>query len=182
MAMALFVPSPSSSSSSTHGWKRFQSPSRSRSIVQVRASSSSPPPDSPGSTPLRRPGAPSTVKPAPSPSPSPLPETPAPSPAPSPAPAPANPIAAATGFESGVTVEFQRQRAKELQEYFLDRKFQRQAEEGRIFGWSRKNEVGNGRWAMFGIAVGLLTEFATGSSIVDQLRIVVANLGIADFD
>ena len=38
------------------------------------------------------------------------------------------------------------------------------------------------RWAMFGIAVGLLTEYATGSDFVDQLKIIVSNLGIADLE
>lgn len=79
-------------------------------------------------------------------------------------------------------MEFQRQRAKELQEYFQDCKYERQAAEGRIFGWSVKNEIGNGRWAMFGVAVGLLTEYATGSDFVDQLKIIISNLGIADLE
>jgi hypothetical protein len=35
---------------------------------------------------------------------------------------------------------------------------------------------------MFGIAVGLLTEYATGSDFVDQLKIIVSNLGIADLE
>jgi len=81
-----------------------------------------------------------------------------------------------------VSIEYQRQRAKEMQEYFLDKKFEEQIRAGRLFGWTRKNEIGNGRWAMFGIAVGLLTEYATGSSFVEQLKIIISNLGIADLD
>jgi len=33
----------------------------------------------------------------------------------------------------------------------------------RFFGWTKANEINNGRWVMFGFAVGLLTEFATGA-------------------
>jgi hypothetical protein len=69
-----------------------------------------------------------------------------------------------------------------MQDYFLDKKFEEQIRAGRLFGWTRKNEIGNGRWAMFGIAVGLLTEYATGSSFVKQLKIIISNLGIADLD
>jgi hypothetical protein len=32
-----------------------------------------------------------------------------------------------------------------MQEYFLDRKYESQAAEGRIFGWNAKNEINNGR-------------------------------------
>jgi hypothetical protein len=32
----------------------------------------------------------------------------------------------------------------------------------RVFGWTPANEIGNGRWVMFGVFVGLLTEYATG--------------------
>lgn len=50
----------------------------------------------------------------------------------------------------------------------------------RFFGWTRKNEVTNGRWVMFGIFVGLLTEYATGVDFVNQLKLLVSYLGIAD--
>lgn len=39
-----------------------------------------------------------------------------------------------------------------------------------------------GRWAMFGFAVGLLTEYATGASFVQQLKILVSNFGILDLE
>ena len=35
---------------------------------------------------------------------------------------------------------------------------------------------------MFGLSVGLLTEYATGVHFPDQLKIIVSNLGIADVD
>lgn len=31
------------------------------------------------------------------------------------------------------------------------------------FGWTLKNEIGNGRWVMFGLLVGMMTEYATGA-------------------
>jgi hypothetical protein len=48
-----------------------------------------------------------------------------------------------------VSIEYQRQRAKEMQEYFLDKKFEEQIRAGRLFGWTRKNEIGNGRYVQF---------------------------------
>jgi len=38
------------------------------------------------------------------------------------------------------------------------------------------------RWAMFGFAVGLLTEYATGSDFVDQIKILLSNFGIVDLE
>ena len=52
----------------------------------------------------------------------------------------------------------------------------------RVFGWTKKNEIGNGRWVMFGFAVGLLTEYATGVDFIDQLKMIVSFLGIADVE
>jgi hypothetical protein len=55
-----------------------------------------------------------------------------------------------------------------------------------LLDWSYNSDCGvfdcGFRWAMFGIAVGLLTEYATGSSFVEQLKIIISNLGIADLD
>lgn len=52
----------------------------------------------------------------------------------------------------------------------------------RIFGWTRKNEITNGRWVMMGIAIGLMTEYATGVSFIDQLRLMASYLGLVDLD
>lgn len=71
--------------------------------------------------------------------------------------------------------------AKELQDYFRKKKLE-QANQGPVFGWVAKNEIGNGRWAMFGFAVGLLTEYATGSDFVDQVKILLSNFGILDLE
>jgi len=135
--------------------------------------------------PLRRPSAPvaapSVITSAPPPATSPPPPAPQ-----SPASSASVPAAAAalvsSSKSSSLSIEYQRQRAKEMQDYFLDKKFEDQIRAGRLFGWTQKNEIGNGRWAMFGIAVGLLTEYATGSSFVEQLKIIISNLGIADLD
>ena len=50
----------------------------------------------------------------------------------------------------------------------------------RVFGWTPKNEITNGRWVMFGFGVGLLTEYATGVDFINQLKLMVSYLGIAD--
>lgn len=50
----------------------------------------------------------------------------------------------------------------------------------RVFGWTKANEITNGRWVMFGVFVGLLTEYATGVDFIDQLKLMVSYLGIAD--
>ena len=50
----------------------------------------------------------------------------------------------------------------------------------RTFGWTSKNEITNGRWVMFGVFVGLLTEYATGVDFINQLKLMVSYLGIAD--
>ncbi len=50
----------------------------------------------------------------------------------------------------------------------------------RVFGWTRANEIFNGRWVMFGVFVGLLTEYSTGVDFINQLKLMVSYLGIAD--
>lgn len=80
-----------------------------------------------------------------------------------------------------ITLEFQRQKAKELQDYFKQKKLEA-ADQGPFFGFIAKNEISNGRWAMFGFAVGMLTEYATGSDFVDQVKILLSNFGIVDLE
>ncbi|KAG9456833.1 hypothetical protein H6P81_001341 [Aristolochia fimbriata] len=116
-------------------------------------------------TPLREPTLP--IKPVP--------------PSPSPSPAPPKQVAASTATQGVITLEFQRKMAKEMQEYFRQKKLE-EADQGPFFGFIEKNETANGRWAMFGFAVGLLTEFATGSDFVDQLKILLSNFGIVDLE
>ncbi|KAF5942552.1 hypothetical protein HYC85_020194 [Camellia sinensis] len=153
--------SPSSSSSSP-------SPSSSTfrfkpSIPTIRCSQSD--------GPLRRPLAPTTLKPVP---PSPPPPPPQPQ-------SPEKPAAVVEEGKSVITLEFQRQKAKELQDYFKQKKLE-EADQGPFFGFIAKNEISNGRWAMFGFAVGMLTEYATGSDFVDQVKILLSNFGIVDLE
>ena len=71
--------------------------------------------------------------------------------------------------------------AKEMQDYFRRKKLE-ESDKGPFFGFVGKNEISNGRWAMFGFSVGLLTEYATGSDFVQQLKILLSNFGIVDLD
>ncbi|KAL8524360.1 hypothetical protein ACS0TY_014083 [Phlomoides rotata] len=80
--------------------------------------------------PFRRPVAPSPVKPVP----------PSPPPATSPPPPPKT---AAFQDKNVITLEFQRQKAKELQEYFKQKKLE-DANQGPFFGFIGKNEISNG--------------------------------------
>ncbi|KAL2519877.1 one-helix protein 2 [Forsythia ovata] len=127
--------------------------------------------------PFRRPVAPLPVKPVP-------PSTPVSSPVTSPPPPPPTPTPSArvaVADKNVITLEFQRQKAKELQEYFKKKKLE-DASQGPFFGFIGKNEIANGRWAMFGFAVGMLTEYATGSDFVDQVKILLSNFGIVDLE
>lgn len=91
-------------------------------------------------------------------------------------------VAAAAAAPTGVTIEFQRQQAKAMQQYFRGLKLEESVEQGRMFGWTRKNEIRNGRWVMTGLAVGLLTEYATGVDFVEQIKMMVSYLGLLDLD
>lgn len=98
------------------------------------------------------------------------------------APAPPAPILTADSSPSKVTVEFQRQRAREMIAYFKNQKLQESIVKAKTFGWTPSNEIGNGRWVMFGWFVGMLTEYATGVSFPDQLKLMCSYLGILDLD
>ncbi|KAL9272633.1 Light-harvesting complex-like protein [Drosera capensis] len=140
------------------------------------------PPLRPPTPPLRPPTAPppSTINPVP---PTPPTLTAAPSPPISKAPPTLTAVKTLVEETGGVvTLEFQRLKAKELQEYFRQRKADEAEAQGPVFGFLGKNEIANGRWAMFGFAVGLLTEYATGSDFVDQVKILLSNFGIVDLD
>ena len=66
--------------------------------------------------------------------------------------------------------------------YLRDQSLQQEIADAQVFGWTRKNELGNGRWVMMGLAVGLLTEYATGVSFIDQLKLMVSYMGVIDLD
>ncbi|XP_028551901.1 light-harvesting complex-like protein OHP2, chloroplastic isoform X1 [Dendrobium catenatum] len=90
--------------------------------------------------PLRRPTAPSLSPP--------ISTAPSLSPPPSLSPAPpAKPVAAPSAGEvkGVVTLEFQRRMAKELQDYFRQKKLE-EANQGPFFGFLGKNEIANGRY------------------------------------
>lgn len=96
--------------------------------------------------PLRRPSVPTpSIATSPAP-PSPPTSSPAPSPSPSHASAPPPPTQVTPAKSTAVSIEYQRQRAKELREYFLDKKYEEKIRGERIFGWTRKNEITNGRY------------------------------------
>lgn len=46
----------------------------------------------------------------------------------------------------------------------------------------KKAEISNGRWVMFGLLVGMMTEYATGKSFTDQVAITLTYMGFANFD
>ncbi|KAH7525077.1 light-harvesting complex-like protein OHP2, chloroplastic [Ziziphus jujuba] len=137
--------------------------------------------------PIRRPVAPSVREPSPPPSLKPTPPSqPPPSsssspPSPPPKPASVSGLVSVDDKNAVITLEFQRQKAKELQDYFKQKKLD-DADQGPFFGFVGKNEISNGRWAMFGFAVGMLTEYATGSDFVDQVKILLSNFGIVDLE
>nr|GMD91158.1 light-harvesting complex-like protein OHP2, chloroplastic [Ipomoea batatas] len=157
-------PPPPSSSSSSYTFMRFSVSKPGTPALNIR--------NSQAEGPFRRPVAPSPptpVKPVP------------PSASPPPPSAPPKPAAVEDKSASAITLEFQRQKAKELQEYFKQKKLD-DANQGPFFGFIGKNEISNGRWAMFGFAVGMLTEYATGSDFVDQVKILLSNFGILDLE
>ncbi|XP_059292780.1 light-harvesting complex-like protein OHP2, chloroplastic [Lycium ferocissimum] len=159
---------PSSSSSSSCYTLRFCTTNP--TILTIR--------NSQAEGPFRRPVAPSPPKPNIQP-----PSSPPPPPPPSSTTnvPPKNVAVTTSEGKNVITLEFQRQKAKELQGYFKQKKLE-EANQGPFFGFIAKNEISNGRWAMFGFAVGMLTEYATGSDFVDQVKILLSNFGIVDLE
>ena len=82
--------------------------------------------------------------------------------------------------DGGVTVEYQRRKAKEMVKFFKQQAYDQAVEDSQVFGWTPKNEINNGRWTMFGLLVGMMTEYATGVDFLDQVKLTVSVLGIAD--
>ena len=85
-----------------------------------------------------------------------------------------------TSRKAPVTVERQREKAKEMVRYFRKRAYEEDAENSTTFGWTADNEINNGRWTMFGLLVGMMTELATGVDFPDQIRLMISVLGLAD--
>lgn len=87
-----------------------------------------------------------------------------------------------TTLPSTITIEYQRMRAKEMTNYFRELKVAETGTQSQIFGWTKDNEINNGRWTMFGLAIGMLTEYATGVDFIDQLKLMVSYMGILDLE
>ena len=85
---------------------------------------------------------PKTVKPAPPPTSS---EQPPPSPEQKPVETAATAAALQSPVAGAVTLEYQRKVAKDLQEYFKQKKLE-EADQGPFFGFLPKNEISNGRY------------------------------------
>lgn len=69
--------------------------------------------------------------------------------------------------------------AKELISYFKEQSLRQSVRSESLLGWTRANEISNGRWVMFGILVGLLTEYATYVAAVARGRDAVPGGGCA---
>merc|ERR1719199_653539 len=89
-------------------------------------------------------------------------------------------VASVSVTESTMTIEKQRTIAKELVNYFNDRQYEQEYLASRVFGWTTNAEITNGRWVMFGLLVGMMTEYATGLNFVDQIKLTITNMGFAD--
>ncbi|MCI31231.1 one-helix protein 2, partial [Trifolium medium] len=74
----------------------------------------------------------------------PQPLKPSPPSQPPPPPQPQKPTSVVADDKSVITLEFQRQKAKELQEYFKKKKLEQAADQGPFFGFIAKNEISNG--------------------------------------
>ena len=87
-----------------------------------------------------------------------------------------------TQQKDNTTIEYQRTKAKEMVKYFKEQQYQQLVEDSTVLGFTKKNEINNGRWTMFGLLVGMMTEYATGVDFIDQIKLLVNVLGIADLD
>merc|ERR1712190_622067 len=84
--------------------------------------------------------------------------------------------------EPNAKLKFQRLRAKDQTWVFNSIKKNENIQNNKPFGWTSKNEITNGRWVMFGLLIGFLTEYATGVSLVDQIKLTISYTGIYDLD
>mmetsp|Transcript_28992 Transcript_28992/g.43804 ORF Transcript_28992/g.43804 Transcript_28992/m.43804 type:complete len:175 (+) Transcript_28992:134-658(+) len=70
----------------------------------------------------------------------------------------------------------------ELEEKWSKIRDKQEYNDARILGWTERAETYNGRYAMFFLAVGLLTEYWTGVSMPGQVEEILRLLGILGFD
>jgi len=66
--------------------------------------------------------------------------------------------------------------------YFKEKNVEAEFEKNKQLGWVPKAEISNGRWVMFGLLVGILTEYSTGVNFIEQIKLLLVNLSIVDFD
>uniref|UniRef100_A0A2P2J9J5 Uncharacterized protein n=1 Tax=Rhizophora mucronata TaxID=61149 RepID=A0A2P2J9J5_RHIMU len=134
-------PSSSSSTASTSSCFRLSGAAIKPFAVTIRSSQAEGPSRRPAAPPLREPSPPAPptpLKPIPPSSPS----------SPVAPPSPPKPAAqVAPDKKNIITLEFQRQKAKELQDYFKQKKLE-EADQGPFFGFIGKNEIINGRYVM----------------------------------
>lgn len=69
-----------------------------------------------------------------------------------------------------------------LEEKWKKERLQEEYEEARLLGWTAQAEMYNGRFAMFFLVVGLLTEFWTGVSLPGQVEEMLRVGGIIGFE
>lgn len=69
-----------------------------------------------------------------------------------------------------------------LEEKWVKIRERNEYNDARILGWTERAETYNGRYAMFFLAVGLLTELWTGVSMPGQVEEILRLLGIVGFD
>ncbi|KAJ1438411.1 hypothetical protein SESBI_03020 [Sesbania bispinosa] len=119
------------SSSTTSSSYSFRFSSSKPHSVTIRNSQAEGPLRRPVTPPLREPPSPNAPQPLKPPSPTVVPP-------------PQKPSAFVGDDKNVVTFEFQRQKAKELQEYFKQKKLE-EADQGPLFGFIGKNEINNGR-------------------------------------
>lgn len=113
--------------------------------------------------PLRRPAAPMREPARPTlPLEKPIP----PSPSPTSSPPPPPPPPSASLDKNVITLEFQRQVAKELQDYFKQKKLE-DANQGPFFGFLGKNEIANGRYIyVYGVFLSQISLILTSLSFL----------------
>ena len=64
--------------------------------------------------------------------------------------------------------------------FFTKQQYTLAVVDAQVFGFTPKNEINNGRWTMFGLLVGMMTEYATGVDFIDQIKLTISVMGIAD--
>ena len=69
-----------------------------------------------------------------------------------------------------------------LEERWRKQRLQREYDEARLLGWTEQAEMYNGRYAMFFLMVGLLTEYWTGYSMPQQVEEMLRIAGVIGFD